>query len=573
MDMQAAVFTLGNFYLHGGVSDTYTASVYAEGLDWGSPQAVDTVVETLLQNSSSVVTDRYDNREVTLTVGINASDGAALADAEAALFAELGKPNALTWTPPAVFGPSTVFRVVTSSTVFSPDDLTEAQGWRVYTIRLVCEAFARSVDEVVTEALFQPTDEGDPADPIDTLVDDCSSATGWSALLPTSSSVSVASGAVRNDTLDSWVDLRRTGSIDMSATPLLVVDAKTNEGSGSLYAQFNGGPGQGPVATGTSPYSSYTRHWFEAPASIAEFNIGFIWHYGRTLGRLSITEVRKQNNPPASGTLRQKFFTAEVVGSAPSDGTIEVYHDEDALEDVLLYTYPPDGQGFIPALRPLLSSSGTTTPDDDLISGGSNDLAAVAVSYDIPATQIAVGTYEIGAWLASDATGDRDIAVAVSTIVGADTVGSTSFTKTYDFYDVDTWYYVPLGRIELPLNHVGADSEAVVRVTLSSPDASGIDVDETYAFNVESGALTVVACGDSTRLWANAATLAWPMPSIMRGTLEDGSDSFAPTEGVSAWGVHEITPPSVNVFAVTRGALDAGVRLTQTPAWHTHAAQ
>jgi hypothetical protein len=572
MDAQTVSLVLGDFYLHGGPEDSFTVSVYADGVDFGSPQAVDTVVETLLQNSSSVITDRYDNREVTVRVGIKAVDGSALAEAEAALFSELGRPNTLTWTPPATYAPPTVFRVVTSSMVPTFDDLQEMRGWRVYTIRFVCEAFARSVDEVVTEAEFQPTDEGEPVTPIDTLVDNCSSATGWSAVW-SGSSVTVDSGAVRNDPTYNWARLRRTGSIDMSSTPLLVVDVKVGNGGGTPYVEFNGdGDWADPIGSGSSAYSGYKRYWFNAPASITKFEVGFLWE-GTKLGRIWVAEVRKQNNPPASGTFRQKYFTAQIDGSAPSDGTIEVYHAEDALSDVLLYTYPPDGQGFVPALRPLLSASGSTTLDADLASGGRNDLASTAVSYDIPAEQVTVGTYEVGALLKSNATGDRDIDVDVSTRFGSDVVGTTSFTKTYDFDATGTWYYVPLGRIELPLNRVGPDTEAVVRVTLSSPDASGIDVDETYLFNVESGALTVVACDTSTRLWVNAATLDWPMPTIMRGTLEDKSDSFAPIDGVTAWGVHEITPPAVNVFAVTRGAVDAGVRLTYTPAWHTHAAQ
>lgn len=560
----------------GGGDASYTISALADDATWGNPAPIEVAVRTLLQNSSSVVTERYDNREAFIRVRIEAPDGVALAEGEEALFAELGRRNLLTYTPSDGFGPPTVFYVITSSMDHALNDLEQLRNWSSYSIRLVCEAFARSVDEVVVEAEFQPVDGEDvPLTPIDTLVDDCTvlgvPSLGWQS---PGGTASVSGGSIVTG-VQHAPKLTRTDNvapIDMTSTPYLVMDIKVAAGS-PLPRLYVGSSSSYPIASGISPYTGYTRYWY-APGvtSIARFTV-----QGDpdllVSSRLEVAEVRKQNTPPTTGTLRQKLFTAEVAGSAPSAGTLEVYHGTDGLGQVLLYTWPQTGgQGFTPALRELQSASGSDTSDPDLVSGASNDLAADDVVYDIPGSQVTTGTYEVGAWLQSDSATTRPVTVTAETVIGSTVVGSTELTKSVDFDATGTWYYVPLGRVELPVNHLPVDTEAIVRVTISSSEASGIDVDEAYLFNLDSGALTVVDCGDSTRVWVNSATLDWPMPSIMVGDDADGSDSYSTGDTVTAWGVHEIKPKSINVFAVTPGALDAGVRLRFTPAWHTHAA-
>jgi hypothetical protein len=97
----------------------------------------------------------------------------ALNAKEALLFAELEKPNTLTWTPDN--GPATVFVVVTSSLVQNDESFVgEVQGdpWRTYNVRLVCEAFTRSVSETVATALAA---DGTTT----TLVNNGSATTNW----------------------------------------------------------------------------------------------------------------------------------------------------------------------------------------------------------------------------------------------------------------------------------------------------------------------------------------------------------------------------------------------------------
>ena len=558
-----------------GGGDEFVIEALADDASWDSPKPVEVTVNTLLQNSSMVITERYDNREAFLRVTIKAPDSMVLAEGEAALFAELGKRNTLTWTPPDGYGPPTVFRVITSSMDHAFDDLAEVKLLeRTYGIRLVCEAFARSDFEVTTEAEFQPTDGGDPVTPIDTEIDDCSSATGWSAVW-SGSTVVVGSGTLRDSTDVNYPRLRRTGTVDMSATPILAADLKVSNGGGAPFVSFNGDRGSNsPIAQGPSPYSSqgYTRYYYDCPyATVTSIEFGYMFP-GEKVGRLFANSLRKQNTPPISGTLRQKFMTVDVPGSAPSDGTLEVYHDSSPLGTVILYTWPEDGQGFAPPLSPLLLTSGLPTGDATLVSGVSHDLADTACVYEIPADKVVRGTYELGAWLKSNATGPRTITWSAQTFIYGTGRDQVSGSASVNFASTGTWDYYPLARLPLPTNRVMPGTDAVIHVTLDSPDSSGIDVDEAYLFDIDNGDLTVVAAGSSRHLWVNAATLDWPMPSILRGTAADGTDAFSTGSTVRAWGSHRAAPPSINVLCVTRTAEDAGVRHRCVPAWHTHAA-
>jgi hypothetical protein len=125
----------------------------ADDATWGNPQPIEVAVKSLLQDGSIVATTGHDNREAFIRLTLKASDGIGLALAEQAVNAEVGRLNTLTWTPPDSFGPPTVFEVVTSSLEHTFDDMDELRLQRTYGLRLVCQPFARSVDETTATAL------------------------------------------------------------------------------------------------------------------------------------------------------------------------------------------------------------------------------------------------------------------------------------------------------------------------------------------------------------------------------------------------------------------------------------
>lgn len=144
--------TFGAFDLFGD-GPTYRTETLAEGTDKGSPEPIEVAIRSLLQDGSVLITQGYDNRTVTIRCTIMAADSVALSDGEKDLFAEIGKPNELTYTPADGWSDPTVFDVVTSSLLPVEDDLAEIRGERVYVIRLVCRPFGRST----TRQTFTPT--------------------------------------------------------------------------------------------------------------------------------------------------------------------------------------------------------------------------------------------------------------------------------------------------------------------------------------------------------------------------------------------------------------------------------
>ncbi|NUS53245.1 MAG: hypothetical protein HOV66_00055 [Streptomycetaceae bacterium] len=561
--------------------DGWRIDAKATTAGWGNPQAVDIIVRTLIQQGSSVVTDRWDNREASITVAIEATDGRALALGEAALFGELWKRNQLVWTPPQDFAAPTVFRVVTSRLDHTFDSVDETVSRRVYQVVLTCEPFARSVAETITEALGQAVDGGGvPITPVNVLVDDCNVTTGWTALGSGQTAELSPNGNLRNAPLTSFPQLKRTGAIPMATTPLLVVDAQMQSDLSGLtpMVQFISAAGStwvSPIGSTTSPTAGFTRYYYETPYTdltaivVGRANIGKPANIGT--GRVVLAEVRRMNNPPAEGTLRQKMFTADVKGSAPSDGRLEVWHDTSPLGTVIVYTWQDDdGPGFVPALRSRRISGGVTTSDSTLISGGRDTISSTAITYEVPAALMPPATYELGAWLrSSTTTAQVDYTVQLfQGTTGRDTItGSSKITMGA----ANTWEYHVIARLQLPPARVLPGSSATVRVTLDSTAGSPtvVDVDEAYLFDLEHGSLTIAATGAATRLRIEAPTMEWPMPSVLAGTLADGSDmvELAPLAG----GVHPTNPPRMSIFAVTPTALDAHALVGQYAAWHTHA--
>ncbi|NUS56765.1 MAG: hypothetical protein HOV66_18195, partial [Streptomycetaceae bacterium] len=469
---------------------------------WGNPQAVDIIVRTLMQQGSSVVTDHWDNREASVTVAIEAGDGRALALGETALFAELGKRNELVWTPPQEYAAPTVFRIITSRLDHAFDSVDEILCRRTYQIVLTCEPFARSATETITEALGQAVDSGGvPITPVNVLVDDCNVTTGWTAVGSGQTAELSPNGNLRNAPLTAFPQLKRTGAIPMATTPLLVVDAQFQSDLSSLtpmvqFVSASGSTWVAPMGNTTSPTAGFTRYYYECPYTdltaivVGRANIGKPANIGT--GRVVLAEVRRMNNPPAEGTLRQKMFTADVKGSAPSDGRLEVWHDTSPLGTVLVYTWQDDnGPGFVPALRSRRISGGVTTSDSTLISGGRDAISSVPIVYEVPAALMPPATYELGAWLRSTTT-TATVDWTAQLFQGTTGKDVLSGTAKITMGAANTWEYHVIARLQLPPARVLTGSSATVRVTLDATAYSPtvVDVDEAYLFDLEHGSLT-----------------------------------------------------------------------------------
>lgn len=589
--MSALALKLGEFALVGGSGQGWDVEVLGDDADWGNPVPRDVALVSLLQDGAPTVTQGYDNREIRFRIEIKGVDSGRLAQAEAALFAEVGDRNQLVFTPWDGWGAPTVFEVWTSHFDYQPNDLQEVlQGTRTYLLVLVCEPFGHSVDEVVTEAVPAEVTPGTP--PVEVSIDACSSATGWTAspapVLGAGSGELYAERPLGQAGGAGPVSLTRTSAaIDMSATPYLIVDWWKTGGffaTGTTVRAFADGAELALRAIGSSPTAGYNRSIYYCPdTSVTVFKVSAMIKVA-TPGTVSlrVAQLSRTDGLPSVGTTRQKYRTVAVGGAARTQGSLEVSHATSALGDVLVYTSADDGAGHVPALRTWRVSGGTVTTDTAMVSGA-RDLLDTALVYEVPIGQVPSGQTLLMARLRSNVASAQRVNWSAQTVLGGIAVGPmVSGTRLVNFAATATDYIVPLGSGQFRAQSVDPTSAAKVRVTIvaDAPAASNIELDEAWRFNTDIGALTQVACGTGTIAVGGPAnylsvaepTTDTPQPKVMVGVAADPTSWIhAAQDNIGSWMRHEFVPPRVNVFTVTTAALDAAVRLRHLKRWPTHA--
>lgn len=584
--MPAPQLTLGSFNLTDWAGVAYETSVITEGTSRGAPVPLEVAVKSWLQDGSIVVTQGYDNRTVTLRVNFRGPSLTAVAQAEAAFFAELGKPNTLTWTPAS--GPASVFNVITSSMEASPsadEDIAERlpQPWRTYNVRLVCEAFVRSTTEVVAAALS-------PSGTTTTLVDNGSSTTGWSGAVDgVSTSPTVSSGAVGITSAAAagprTLALTRSGSITTSATPYLMIDWR-GMSDGALRA-FSSGVELSRVSQANSPTAGYTRTWFYVPGasvtslllqqtSSAPFN---------TARTLYVDNINRTDVRPSFGSARQLLRSIVVTGSARTQGRLAIESPTAGLGYAIVYCWSGGSQGYAPPMRQYRTSGGTVTTDSTQISGAKEVIKSTTITYDVPVSQLNAGTHVLMAKFrtASSISGSTTtVAYASRTYLSSQPISDAdSGTATVANSSLSGTSYSVLARLILPTIEVDPNSGAVQRITLNATTTlADLSIDEAWLFNTSIGDLTVAwSDGEGTptaglasnRMFLNPASTSTPRPTVKIGLNADRTDARTPRT-MMAWQQPQFVPPTVNVFTVTPGALDTDVTLAYYPRWHTHAA-
>lgn len=154
------------------------------GAQYGSPENVTEVLNSLLADGELLSSTRTSNREMTLTVIVEGSDMLALAEAEATLVREASKPaNTLTIDPGDGFAPPTAFDTFRAGIDFDRNDAHEGQNLRRFVLTIPALPYGRS------ESLTTEVAEGIPS--VGTIVNAGTSLTGWStpaAVVPGSSS-------------------------------------------------------------------------------------------------------------------------------------------------------------------------------------------------------------------------------------------------------------------------------------------------------------------------------------------------------------------------------------------------
>lgn len=553
----------------------YTFAALGDDATFGNPQPIEEMIKSLLQDGSIVATLGYDNREANIRIRIEADDAVSLALAEKALALECGKRNELVWTPPDGWGAPTVFPVITSNLEHVFSDLDELQLQRTYGLRLICEPFSRSLNEVLTPALVI-------AAGAEATINDASSAASWTASGTINGS---GSGSLNVSTTNNtaWLELT-TAAIDMTTTPYLTVIWKTPDRDRGVSLTVDG------VWMSRISETLIAGGWKRTTFLCSDSSITKIRFTVQDTRYPSFTlhvdHVSRSGSPPSTATAtgRQRARLVDVAGSARTPGSLEVSHASVALGTTLIYTSPADGSGYQPSLDPWRTTAGSADPAT--VSGTTGLLntaggGGATVTYRVPTRNLKEGTYVLVARLNRNVAGLHGINVAMQTRVAAAYIGDPlSVPLTLEL--ATNFQFYTLGTFSLPTVSVPDSAVAELEVTFSADThmTNVCRIDDAWLFRIDDDtALTWIAGAYSNRrLWVESPTVENPEPALWIGNNADKSDAHFPidvggAEVVQSWGAHQFVPPATNVFVITANATDAAVTLRHHPRWHTHAVE
>lgn len=587
--MAAGELVFGDIRLPGEVAGVaFDVLGPGSGTSWGTAEDIIDIVESFLQDGATEATTRRGNRELPLRLRLTATDSGALAAAEAALVAEctacdpVDGVNTLTWTPPDGFGPPSVFDIVGAHLAHDLADSEISYGKtvlrRYYSLTLRGLPFSRSV--FATEL----TVPAPPATVTTVVIDDCAYVDNAAVAALWSASPADAD-AERYNADSVWLDhvnlgpavltfTRHSLSEALAGTPYVRITVtafgSVLNGSGSVPAALTFGL-NGTAATVLA--TSGDTVWLDGSAITTLNTISMTGIQPGDDGGIIVDEIARTNSLTGGTTGRENARQIPVAGSTRSPASLSLYDAAAALGTVLVYT-TSDLNAHQPPLRTWLIPGPTVTIDSDLVSGASSPLSTDHV-FHIPTGGVTPGGYILLARLISPSVED-DYAIAweAHTVFGSWTDEGQSGSRTVHLDN--TWDVVVIATMDLPPTRTGVNSH--IDITLSGP--AGVDLDEAWLFNLETGRLTWVECGDgpslvdgtsSSQLWLDTASVDTPVPSIWRAGSTARENAIHAGDRTQSWGAHEFVPPAVSVFTVTTNSTDAVLTLSHYPRWHTHA--
>lgn len=549
------------------------------GGDKGSPESVTDVVAALLADGDVVVRNRAGNRSLQYVVGVEGTDFLDLARNEALLVAECEKSrNELGITPGDEFGPTTVFETQAIELRPIESDSEHSALYHRWELTIPALPFGRSAGAVVAEPLA--VGETDTTIVFDT----CDSVTGWTADIdgiPETPSTIYDSGSVgvivyTNPDGDADIlTMTRTGSVDFTGTPYLIVDKRNFNPFTENLRVFADGVELGVVDSRLMS-GSRIRYVFRSPMGTVS---SLAFKHGRsggdTLGML-IYELSRSTSPSGT-TSRQASRIIPVGGTQRTPGSLRVASGS-GLGFTVIHTSHEDGYAYSPPMRQWRARGNAVVPDSTCISGAREKIHPEVVAYEIPAANVPPDGYTLGAWMKASATGSVRIFWASHTIVDGEIRGVVLSNAAITF-TAGVWQFVEFPELlTLPTVAVKSSSDALVHVSLQrNPDplvTVDVELDELWLFREGDGsALTIIETGDKTHLWLDSADIDSAVPRVWIGNAEDQSDAHSPGGyRILARGQHDFTPPASRVYVASSTGLNPAVRLTHHNRWHTNAA-
>lgn len=560
----------------------------ADDFTFGSPDQVRRTVESWLQDGVLTETEGYGNRELVIPLLVEGETSDYIAQAEMALMAEVARPNQVTWSPPDGEGATCVFEVFTSELDPVFDDEEELRVEGAFNLRLTAYPSVRSTDEV-SVTVAAPT----VAQTI-TTVDNCSSVTGWSALVavddgaPPLTPPTPVTAAGRVNASKTFtpaglsygtISATRSGlSASVTSTPYLRIEI---QGFTAGYAHFEkwsypSGPDWYFIINGIGvpvAVQDGSVYWLDltgtgiSTVNTVKANASFIaTGVGSATVSVSVGDISRSNVlGDQNSTNRQINRTLPVAGSVRTQGTIQISDAASALGVTLVHTMPAAPGLVQPNLRRYLSSGNTPTPDASTISGVTSDLTAVH-AFDVPATGLLAGAHEL-ILRVKDSTGGsaRQINWAARARQGGANLDGPQLGVIFANLPANVWTYVSLDILDLPPRALGANG--LVRIEIQGQ--SGMLIDDAWIFNIDDGHLTRIDAGANKYLWIDSPTPADPVFRYFLGPDSDRANSYEAGPEISARGDHELMPPEVNVFTITTGSLASVVNLRHYRRFHT----
>ena len=545
------------------------------GTEWGSPQPVEVTLSNM-RLGPLVVRDGWEARVVFVAVRVRGVDSGALADAEAALWRETGKPNTLTWQPADGKGAPSVFEVMTSSVAGRFDDLRETLSTeRTYVLRLVCRPFVRSTTKVTTAAL----QSGET--PTTVVVADGSSTTGWTG----NGTVTTSGGFVKvSPDPGPGPTLTYTASIDCTTTRYLRIRVRRLKPGTFAGIEFKVN-GVTTSIVGSTPRSSDASYFYRTyiiDAGERVISSVTVECWGTGLSELAVDYIERTNLAPVLGTGRQLARQLDVPGSAPTEGSLRISSVVgQALGTVLAYTWRDDTEsGWLPPIMAWLSSGGATA-DSDMVSGQRVSLAGSGATFTMPAV-MPHGSYVLLGRMNSSVVEDVTFTYTIQATLNGSPIGPAVTGTTPVSFGSTSWVLKsPTGLLSLPTIPLPDNTEAELTITLAVSGETGtVQIDEGWLFNTDVGRLSWLgngapaSGGPASRVWINSPTIDRPFPQYLIGTDEDGTDAFGATAGGSLMfpTEHVFEAGTMNVFTVTTGTEYAEVELDCYPRAPFHAA-
>lgn len=546
-------------------------------VDIGEPEMVVEAVESRMSDGDLARVVRHGNRTYVLEFYIEGPSLAEIAVSEALLRMELRRSGLkLTHDPGDGFSPASVYVVQTAQLTPQRRDDHESHLIRKFTLTLTCSPFARSAEPTAFSVI-----DAAPETPTTVVVDACNSTAGWSGtstppvngatLAAAAGAVTYQTAAIPNGTV---MTLARAGSVDLTATPFVMVEWQMLGSSGwptnaTKSLTLNGAQPINDI-TMSDGWRLTTFLLGGSPASLSFQMIAADGGSFSVVYKMSVREVRRSNEA-FNVSARQVASTIQVGGTERTTASLQVKSSTGGdLKHTLVATWPEKSSGFAPPLRRWRANGNTVVPDASTLSGSREAIGPSAVTFGVPSTSIPPGAYQLVGRLRSvGATGSLNIYWEASTSVQGVLLDG-KITGSYDasFPVVSQWEIVPLGTLVLP---VIAATAGDLLVGINHAGSTQLEYDELWLLPIGEDCAVSAANVIATRFWCDAPEQGEANPSLRIGNTDDRGNARSPGLATYGKGLHVFRPGGMTVFVAS---------LTDNPVvngsyvkhWHSNAA-